>query len=122
MAVNDFAAGISLHAPSKSVTATSAAASAVTLTIPAPGNTEQNTVITGITLSCSGAGSTGITVTVKDASTTVAVLDHSLTALTPVALPLAAPITIGNGNASSVVVSAGASTCVVRVNASYMTV
>lgn len=122
MTINNNAPRVNVNVPSKVVTATSAAASAVTASIPAPTATPDTQIlITGITLSASGADSGAITVTVKDATTSIMVLDYLLTSGVPVSVPLPAPLDIAMGHAASVVVSAGAASCVVKVNVSYMT-
>ncbi|MFE2998682.1 hypothetical protein ACFXG4_27225 [Nocardia sp. NPDC059246] len=114
---------ISLNAPSMLVTGISAAASALTLTVPAPNNAtlavSRQSVITGIVLSASGAASGVITVTIADGATTILQLDLQLAIATPVTIPLPADIAITLGNAATVTVSAGATSCVVKGTVSY---
>lgn len=112
-----------LGAPLTPVTGTSAAASALTVTIAAPttpaAGVAKQIVIPGIAVSCVGAASGAITLTVNDSSTPVFVVDLSLTAGTPLLVPLPGPIAITLGHGATIVTTAGAASCVIKINSGY---
>ncbi len=124
MTISTMTPAVQLGAPSTLLTGTSSAASAVTVNVPVPpaGAVERQTVITGITVSASGAASGPVTVTITDGSTAVFITDVSLAIGTPLAVPLPGSVAITPGNTAAVTVSAGASSCVIKANVAYMLV
>lgn len=105
--------------PYTNVIATAAAATAVTVSLPAAPGAQR--VIQAVIVSCSGAASGPITLTVNDASTPVLVTDLSLTIGVPYVLNLpAGGLAIGTGDASTIVASAGAASSILKVDVGYI--
>lgn len=105
--------------PFSNVTATAAAATAVTATLPAAAG--ETRVIQSVIVSCSGAATGAITLTINDSGSPVFVADLSLAIGVPYVLSLpAGGLAIGLGDASTVVTSAGASSSVVKVNVGFV--
>jgi len=127
-----------ITAPSHWINGVSAAASALTVTVaanvPATGGSDpqvvQNalapsqvgvqlqTLITGVVASCSVAASGVIQLTITDGVNTYEI-DVSLTAGTPLNVPLPGTFAAQLGNAVTVSTTAGASTSVVKLSVAY---
>lgn len=106
--------------PILSKTGTAAAATAVTVTVPAA-PTGQHT-LRYLAISASGAASGPATVTVKDGTTDVFVLDVNVAIATPLLIEMPGAGIEGTVNkALSVVVSAGASGSITKLNVGYFT-
>lgn len=105
--------------PFSSVTATAAAATAVTATLAA--SSGQGHLVQSVVVSCSGAASGPITLTVNDAGTAVMVVDLSLAIGVPYVLTLpSGGLAIAVSDASTIVTSAGAASSIVKVNVGYV--
>ena len=102
-----------------SVTVTGSAASATTVSLPAaPGISR---VIKSVIASCSGAASGPITLTINDAGSPEFVTDLSLTIGVPYVLNLPADgMSIGTGDATTIVASAGAASSVIKLDVAYV--
>ena len=99
---------------STEVTGTAAAATTVTLAA-APG---VRRTVAAVTVSCSGAASGPITLSITDGATVVWNTDLTLALEVPQS-PLVAPVLCGAGNAVAITASAGAASCVVKINVEY---
>lgn len=116
-----------LNAPSTCTTGTAAAAAAVVVTVAAPANTSltanvaKQLVVTGITVSASGAASGAITCTVADGATNIFVTDLTVALGTAVVVPLPSDLAITLGNSVTVTLSAPAASSVLKVNVSTAT-
>ena len=102
--------------PVSSVAVVGTAATATVATLAAAAGVRR--AVQGVTLSCSGAASGPITLTIADGATTVFTTDLSLAIGVPQS-PVANAILAGLGNAVTVTASAGAASCVVKLNVAY---
>lgn len=108
---------INVSEPFTGVTATAAAATAVTATLTAaPG---EQRVLYFVAASVSVAASGPVTLTVADGATNVLVLDLAIAVGVPYVLSLPAGLAGTAGNAMTVTLSAPASTSVGKLNVGY---
>src|SRR5438132_14234889 len=97
--------------PFASVEVTGTAATASTATLAAAAGVRRG--VQAVTISCSGAASTAITLSIVDGATTIWETDLTLAVEVPQS-PLQAPVLGTAGNAVTITASAGASGCVIK--------
>lgn len=96
------------------ITGTAATITTVTLAA-APG---VRRVVQSVEVSCVGAASGAITLSITDGATVEYLADLTLAVEVP-QQPLAAPFEGGVGNALAISTSAGAASCVIKINVAY---
>lgn len=102
--------------PFASVEVTGTAATATTATLAAAAGVRRG--VQAVTVSCSGAASGPITLSIVDGATTIWETDLTLALEVPQS-PLQAPVVGAAGNAVAVTASAGAASCVVKLDVEY---
>lgn len=104
--------------PCSWVNATAAAATAVTATLAAEASTAR--IVKAVVVSVSGAASGDITLTVKDGTNTVYEQDLTLTDGASYTQTFGDGLVGTEGNAVAVTVSAGAASCVTKLNVGFL--
>lgn len=102
--------------PVSSVEVTGTAATATAATLAAAAGVRR--VVDAVTVSCSGAASGPITLTIADGATTVWSTDLTLALEVPQS-PLPQPLLATLGNAVTITASAGAASCVIKLDVEY---